>query len=122
MPSAIWRSQRRPAPRVPALVELAPVGVAPLGGHVVGSVGRAEREPHQERTLGLVASQLAHPGDRLVGEVLAQVVALVGGTGRVDVGVVADQLGRPVVGVAAEEPVVVLEALAERPVLERARR
>ena len=114
--------QRRAAPLVPAGVELAGVGVAPLGGDVVGRVAGAHAEPDQERPLGLVAPQLAHTGDGLVGQVLAQVVALVGGAGRVDVGVVADQLGRPVVRVAAEEPVVVLEALAERPVLERPRR
>ena len=114
--------QGRPAPLVPTGVEASGVGVAPLGGHMVGSVARTQAEPDQERSVGLVAAQLAHPGDRLVGQILTQVVALVGRAGRVDVGVVADQLRRPMVGVAAEEPVVALEALAQRPVLERTRR
>ncbi len=114
--------QRGPAPLLPAGVEASPVGVAPLRGDVVRGVAGAQGEPYQEGPLGLVAAQLAHPGDRLVRQVLTQVVAVVRGARWVDVGVVADQLGGPVVGVPAEKPVVVLEPLAERPVLERARR
>jgi hypothetical protein len=101
------------------VVELAPVPVAPLGGDVVGGVGCAEGEPQQERSVWLVATQIAEPGYRLVRQVLAQVVALLWGAGRIDVTVVPDQFRGPLVGVAAQESVGVLEALAERPVPER---
>ena len=48
-------------------------------------------------------------------------VALLGRARRVDVVVVAHEVGRPLVGVALEEPVVALEAEAERPPVERTR-
>ena len=59
-----------------------------------------------------------HHADGLVGQVLAQVVALLGPARRLDVVVVADEVRRPVVGVALQEPVVALEAEAERPGVE----
>ena len=59
-----------------------------------------------------------HHADGLVGQVLAQVVALLGPARRLDVVVVADQVRGPVVGVALEEPVVALEPEAERPGVE----
>ena len=112
----------RPPPLVPTCVELAGVRVAPLGCDVVGCMPCPHAHPDEERPVVLVASQLADPGDGLVGQVLAQVVPLGRRAGRVDVGVVAHQLRGPVVRIAAEEPVVVLETLAERPVLERSAR
>ena len=57
--------------------------------------------------------------DGLVGQVLAQVVAVLGPARRLDVVVVADQVGGPLVGVALQEAVVALEAEAERPGVER---
>jgi hypothetical protein len=58
---------------------------------------------------------IADHADRLVGEILGQVVAVGGRRGRFDAVVVADELGRPLVRVATEEPVVALEAEADRP-------
>ena len=56
-----------------------------------------------------------------VGQVLGQVVPVVGAGGQVDEAVVAHQVGRPLVGVPVEEPVVPLEAQPQRPAVERAR-
>jgi len=53
--------------------------------------------------------------DRLVGEVDRQVVAVLGQRRLGRRVVVVDQVGIPLVGLAAEEPVVALEAAAERP-------
>ena len=63
-----------------------------------------------------------HHADGLIGQVLAQVVALLGPARRVDVVVVADEVGRPMVGVALEEAVVALEPEARGARCRRARR
>ena len=69
---------------VPTGVEPAPVALDPLRGDVVGGVGGPRREVGEE---GLVRSQgllLPDPGDGPVGQVLGEVVALLGGPGRLD--------------------------------------
>ena len=68
---------RRPPARqrVPALVEAAPVGLDPLGGHVVRRVHGAEREVEEERLARRRLLLVLHHADGLVGQVLAQVVA-----------------------------------------------
>ena len=53
--------------------------------------------------------------DRLVGQVLAQVVALLGRLGRLDLVVVVDQFGVILVGITAQEAIVALEAAPQRP-------
>ena len=65
------------ADRIPTLVELALVLVGPFLRNVMWRVGRARREVGEE---GFVRHQrllLADPGDRPVGQVLGQVIALV---------------------------------------------
>ena len=64
---------------------------------------------------------LAHPGDRVVGQVLGQVVALLRACPGGSTAVVPSQQGRVVlVGLAAEEAVEVLEPVARgRPAVER---
>ena len=109
------------APVVPAPVVAATVGGDPLGGHVVGGVHGAQREVEEE---GLARGRLLlvqEGADGGGGQVLAQVVAVLGAPGRVDVVVVADQVGSPVVGVALEEAVVALESHPQGPAFERAR-
>ena len=70
------------------------------GGHLVRRVRGARGEVEEERLAGLgLLLVLDHP-DRLVDQVLGEVVALLGGARRLDVGVVADQLGRPLAGLA----------------------
>jgi hypothetical protein len=99
-----------------AHVELALVLLDPLLGSVVGGVGRARAEVHEERLVGRHHLGVADEADRLVGQVLGQVVAVLGAFGLLGVVVVVDQVGIPLVGLAAEEPVVALEAAAHRPV------
>ena len=98
------------APDVPSLVEHAPVGVDPLGRHVVRGVHGAQGEVQE---VGLARGTLLlvlHHADRLVGQVLAEVVALLGPAGSLDVVVVTHEIGGPVVRVPLQEPVVALEA------------
>ena len=47
-------------------------------GHMVGRMGRAGREVHEERLVRHQRLLLAHPGDGAIGEVLGQRVALLG--------------------------------------------
>ena len=103
------------APDVPSLVEHAPVGVDPLGRHVVRGMHGAEGEVQEEGLAGRPLLLVLHHADRLIGQVLAEVVALLGPAGRLDVVVVADEIGGPMVRVPLQEPVVALEAEAERP-------
>ena len=103
------------APDVPALVEHAPVGVDPLGCHMVRRVHGAQREVQEEGLARGTLLLVLHHADRLIGQVLAEVVALFGPARSLDVVVVADEIGGPVVGVTLQEPVVALEAEPERP-------
>ena len=69
---------------VPAVGELALVLVDPLLRHVMRRVGGARREVDEERLVGQQRFLLARPGDRLVGQVLGEVVALGWRLGRLD--------------------------------------
>ena len=108
------------AQHVPAGVEPAPVLVGPLGGHVVRCVGGAGGVVDEERLVRGQGLLLPDPVDRLVGHVLGEVVPLLGRPGRfhgrrslVDSRVV-------LVGLAADEPVEVVEAAPARgPGIER---
>jgi len=108
-----------PAPGLPAVVELPAVRRHPLLGDLVGSVRGAGGQVAEERLAGGGLLLVPDHRDRLVDQVLGEVVALLGGAGRLHLGVVADQLGRPLVGLGAEEAVVALEPEAERPPVER---
>ena len=97
---------------VPALVELALVFVGPLFRNVVGRVGGAGGEVDEERLVGRQRLLLRNPLDGLVGHVRHEVVALLGRL------LVLDRRGAlverriPLVRLAAEEAVEVLEAAA----------
>ena len=82
---------------------------------VVRAVRGAGRPVHEERLVGRERAVLAHPGDRLVGQVLAQVVRLV--VRRLDRVEVLVEPRLPLRGLAGEEAVEVVEAdaLAGRP-------
>ena len=110
------------AQRVPAGVEAARVPVAPLLRGVVRGVGRAGGEVQEDRAVGLQRVLAADPVHALVGEVLGQVVALLGGAGGLDRGGALVQGGVVLVGLPADEAVEVLEAAAGRPPVERAGR
>ncbi len=116
------RERLLPQP-VPALVEPAPVLVGPLGRHVVRRVRGSRSEVHEERLVRHQGLLLLDVADGLVGEVLGQVITLLGCFGRLDRDRALVQRRVVLVGLAADEAVEVLEAAAgARPVVERTHR
>ena len=103
------------APGVPALIEGAGVAVSPLGGDVVGGVHGSEGEVGVCRLAGGRRGDGEDLPKCPIHEVLGEVVALRFGWVELDVVVVLNQVGLVLVGIALEEPVVALEAEAERP-------
>ena len=118
MPDAHWRGEQLLPPGVPSLVEHAAVGVDPLGRDVVRGVHRPEREVQEEGLARRSLLLVLHHADGLIGQVLAQVVPVLGPARWLDVVVVAQQVRGPMVGVALQEAVVALEPEAERPGVE----
>ena len=108
--------QRLLAHRLVAPVEAALEPVAPLLGHVVRRVGSARRVVQEERLVGRDRLGVLDELERLVRQVLGQVVALLRGPRRIDRMVVIDQVGKPLVGLGAQEPIPALEATAAGPV------
>ena len=108
---------------VPAVREFALVLVDPLLRHVVRGVGGTRREVHEERLVRQQRLLLAHPVDRLIGQILGQVIALGRGLRRLNRRGALIQRRVPLVVLAADESVEVLEpATAGRPRGERPRR
>src|SRR5262249_20109335 len=114
-------------PRKRALAERLPprvVAPAKAGDPLLGCLMRRmdcpRREIEEERLAGRGLLLILDEADRLRGEVVRQVIAVLGSRRRVDETVVAHQLGGPLVGVAVQESVVALEAQAEGPAIERA--
>ena len=102
---------------VPAVVELALILVGPFLHDLVRAVRCARRPIHEERLVRCVGLLFAEPLDRVRRDVVGEVVAL--GLLFGDRGGVARQ-GRFILrGLAGEEAVEVLEAVAGRPVVER---
>src|SRR6185369_238133 len=81
-------------------------------------VRRAGSEVDEERLVGRDRFLLADVADRLVSEVLHQVVALLGRTVRLDRRRAVPEVRVELVALAADEAEEVLEARAGRPVLE----
>jgi hypothetical protein len=75
-------------------------------------VAGAGREPEQERPVAVDGAQVVQELDGVVGEVLGEVVALLGPAGRIDLVAVVDEVGVVLVGLGAEEAVEALEAAA----------
>ena len=108
---------------VPAVRELALVLLDPLPGHVVRRVRGAGREVDEERFVGQQRLLLARPGDELVGQIFGEVVALGRRLRRLDRRCAFIQRRVPLVVLAADESVEVLEtAAAGRPRGKRPRR
>ena len=119
MPELLLAGQRLLAHRLVAHVEPALEAVDPLLRGVVRRVARARRVVEEERLLGGDRLGVLDELERLVGDVLAEVVALLGRARRVDGVVVVDEVRIPLVGLGAEEAVEALEAAARRPVAPR---
>ena len=108
------------APLVPALVEPAAVGLDERVGRLVRRMAGAGREPEEERLVGRRGPQVLDVLDGPIGEVLGEVVAVLGGRRRLDRVVVVDEIRVVLVGLAAHEAVVPLEPTAQRPLVPRA--
>jgi hypothetical protein len=108
---------------VPALVELAFVLGGPLVRHVMGCVRGARREVDEERLVGHERLLLAHPRDRAVGDVLGEVVPVLGRSLGLHRSRPLVERGEILVRFAADEAVEVLEpSAAARPAVERSHR
>ena len=107
---------------VPTVVELALVPVSPFLGRVVRAVQSGGRPVHEQRLVRLVSLLPADPADRVVRQILLEVVALFRGLRRRDIVQVSNQRRLPARCLGSEESVEVLEAEARGPVLERAGR
>ena len=106
---------------VPALVEYARIPVRPFLRHVMRRMRGAKAQIQVER-LGRV--DLLDVGDelhRLIDQVLAEVVTLLGRARRLHLVVVVHQIRIPLAGVTAQEPIETLEPAPQRPPVERAR-
>ncbi len=107
--------QRSLAPHVPPLVEPPAIALDPLAGRLVRRVARAQRQIEEERLVGVRRADVDHALDGVVHQVLGQMVAV--GRREPERRVVGHQIGRELVGLAAEKAVVALEALAEGPAI-----
>ncbi len=107
------------APCVPPLIEAAAVGLDEGRRRLVRRVAGARGEVEQERLVGPVGAQVLDVADRAIGQILGEVVAFLGRTGRRHLMVVVDQIRVVLVRLAGEEAVEALEALAEGPAMPR---
>ena len=107
------------AERVPALVEQVQVAdfLDPLRRGVVRRVRAAGHVVAEERLVGGEVVELIQPVDGFVGHGGGEVPAGLADV-RINRGGVAEQIGLPLAGIAADEAVEVLEAHADRPLVE----
>ena len=102
---------------IPALVEPAAVAGDEVRWCLVRGVTGARGEPQEERFGRGSGAEVAQEQDRLVGQVLGEVVALLGRSRGSDGVVVVHQVGPVLVGLPSHEAVVPLEAPTERPLV-----
>ena len=98
-----------------AHVELALVPVGPLLGHVMRGVAGPGSEVQEPRLVGIRRLAVTDVLERLVGDVLREVIAVLRQVRLIDGLVVLDEQRVPLVGLTAEEAVEALEATAEWP-------
>ncbi len=103
---------------IPAAGELALVLLRPLLEHVVRPVHAARRPVHEERLVRVEGAPVVEPRQRLVHQIRGQVIARVV-VRRLDRVVVLGQPRLVLRGLAAEEAVEILEAVAVRPAVLR---
>ena len=111
--------QRLLTNRLIALVELALELLDPLLGRMVWCVTGTRRVVQEERLLGSDRLRVADELDGLVGQILGQVVPVLGLARLIDGVVVVDEIGIPLAGLGAEEAIPALEPAAARPVSPR---
>ena len=120
-PSFFWLAKICLAQLVPALVEQVHVAdlLDPLRRRVMRRMRAAGDVIEEERLVRRGGIQPLHVPDRLVRHVGGQVVIRLPDP-RIDLGMIAEEIGRPLVGFAAHEPIEVLEAHPAGPLIERA--
>ena len=96
---------------VPTFEEASPVLLDVRLRRLVGGVHRAERQVEEEGPVGAHRPEVPDPADRLIDEVLAQVVPVLRAAGRLDMVVVGRQLGIELVRLSLQEAVEAVEAL-----------
>ena len=106
---------------VPAIVEDARIPVRPFPGHVMRRMRGAKAQIQVERLGRVDLPDVGDELDRLVDQVLAEVVTLLGRSRRLHLVVVVHQIRIPLAGVTAQEPIETLEPAPQRPPVERAR-
>ena len=122
-PEALLAFEGLHAVGVPSVVELALVLVGPLLADVVRGVAAAGGVVHEPRLCGVVRPDRMQPLDRLVGDVVGEVVELaVVAFGDTDHRVVLGDDRIVLTGRSREEPPPMVEAPAKRPVVERTSR
>ena len=97
---------------IPTVAELTLVLLDPLLRDVVGRVGGTGGEVHKEGLVGHQGLLLADPTNRLFGQVLGQVIALLKGGGGFDGGGAFVKGWIPLVVFAADEAIEILETAA----------
>ncbi len=98
-----------------AVVESALVPVRPLGGHLMRCVAGPGREVHEPGLVRRRGLRIGQELQRLVSQVLGQVIPLGRGGRRIDLVVVVPEVGIPLIGQPTEKAVEAIEAPAQRP-------
>ena len=111
--------QHHLAIRLVAVVELALVLVDVVLRAMMRRVVGAGAEPHVPGPRRVGGVMVTEHAERLIGEILGEVIPLFRAVRLVDELVVVDQVRIPLVGLAAEEAVEAIEALLQRPLLAR---
>ncbi len=114
-PELLLAGEGRLPPRVPAGVEVAAVPLDPVRRRVMGRVAGARAEIEKERLVRIGGLQVGDELDRPVGDVLAEVVAVLPRPRRRHPVAVVHERGRELVRLAAEEAVETIEAASQRP-------
>src|SRR6187402_2393754 len=91
----------------------------PFFFRLVWRMGSARHVIEKERLIGCGRVQTAHVFDSFVGEIGGEVVSLLAYP-RKDRGMIAVQVGSPLVGLPAHESVEILKSHPRRPLVERA--
>jgi hypothetical protein len=111
--------EHRFAVLVPTHVEHTLVLVGLLFENVVWCVAGSRAEVHEERLVRRDHVGVADEADRLVGQILREVVAVIWSSRRAHGMVVVREIRVPLIGLAGQEPVVAVEASPQRPCVER---
>jgi hypothetical protein len=107
---------------VPAVCKGSVVFTDQLGRRLMRRMAGTQRQPGEPWRVRRIGGVVGDHADGLVHQVGRQVVAAGVSAGRIDMGVVAHQLGRVLVGLGVHEAVEAVEATAQRPAVEGAGR